>query len=60
MEVFLHLWDELDDLAGVCRHVVASAASELVEGAAPLLAAAAGLGLWLIDGVQRHLLRLSA
>jgi hypothetical protein len=60
MEVFLHLWDELDDLAGACRHVATSTASELVEGAAPLLAAASALGVWLIDGVTRHLLRLSA
>ena len=60
MEVFLHLWDEIDDLAGVCRHVVASTASELVEGAVPLLAAASALGVWLIDALQRHLLRLSA
>jgi hypothetical protein len=60
MEVFLHLWDELDDLTSVCRHVAISAAAEIVEGAAPVLATATALGVWLIDGVQRHLLRLSA
>jgi hypothetical protein len=38
-EFFLHLWDELDDVAGVCRHVATSAASELLV-AAPLIAAA--------------------
>jgi hypothetical protein len=39
-EFFLHLWDDLDDVAGVCRHVAASIAAELVAGAAPLIAAA--------------------
>lgn len=38
-EFFLHLWDELDDVAAVCRHATASAASELLA-AAPLIAAA--------------------
>ena len=38
-EFFLHLWDELDDVAGACRHVATSAASELIA-AAPLIAAA--------------------
>jgi hypothetical protein len=40
MEFFLHLWDELDDAAGVCRHVATSAASEITAAAAPLIAAA--------------------
>jgi len=39
-ERFLHLWDELDDLAGICRHVASSTAAELVADAAPLIAAA--------------------
>jgi hypothetical protein len=60
MEVFLHLWDELDDLASACRHVATSAASELADGAAPLLAAASAVGVWLFDGLYRQLLRLSA
>jgi hypothetical protein len=38
-ELFLHLWDEVDDIVGVCRHVASSAAAEIVA-AAPLLAAA--------------------
>ena len=41
-ETFLHLWDELDDLAGVCRHVASSAASEMLAVSAPLIAAASG------------------
>jgi hypothetical protein len=38
-EFFLHLWDEVDDVVGVCRHVASSAAAEIVA-AAPLIAAA--------------------
>jgi hypothetical protein len=59
MEVFLHLWDELDDLASAGRHVLTSAASEFVDGAAPLLTAASALGVWVLDGLYR-LSRLSA
>jgi hypothetical protein len=43
MEFFLHLWDELDDVAGACRHVATSAAAEVLEAAAPLIAAASAL-----------------
>jgi hypothetical protein len=60
MEIFLHLWDELDDLSGACRHLATSTASELLEGAAPLIAGASALGLWLLEGANRALLRLSA
>ena len=60
MEVFLHLWDELDDLTGVCRHLATSAAAELLEGSAPLLAGAAALGVSMLDGMYRQLLRFSA
>jgi hypothetical protein len=41
-ESFLHLWDELDDLVGVCRHMAAATAAEVVAAAAPLIAAASG------------------
>ncbi len=41
-EFFLHLWDELDDLIGVCRHVAAVTAEEVVAAAAPVIAAASG------------------
>ena len=41
-EFFLHLWDELDDIVGVCRHVAACTADEAVAAAAPLIAAASG------------------
>ncbi|HXY97058.1 MAG TPA: hypothetical protein VEH00_08815 [Steroidobacteraceae bacterium] len=59
MEVFLHLWDELDDLVSASRHVATSATSEFADGAAPLLAGAAALGVWVLDGLYR-LSRLSA
>ena len=29
MEIFLHLWDELDDVTAACRHVTASAMDEV-------------------------------
>jgi hypothetical protein len=38
MEILAHLWDELDDIAGVCRHVATSAALEVGAAAAPLIA----------------------
>ena len=60
MEIFLHLWDEIDDLSAACRHVATSVASELVEGAVPAVAAASALGVWALDGLYRQLLRLSA
>ena len=59
MEVFLHLWDELDDLASLCRHAATSTASELLDGAVPLVVSAAALGVGLLAGASR-LLRLTA
>jgi hypothetical protein len=41
-EFFLHLWDEWDDLTGLCRHVATEAAREAVAVAAPLLAVIGG------------------
>jgi hypothetical protein len=35
MEIFLNLWDELDDLAGACRHVATATAIELASVARP-------------------------
>jgi len=43
MEFLAHLWDEIDDVAGVCRHVATSAAAEVLATAAPLIAAATGI-----------------
>ena len=41
-EFFLHLWDELDDLVGICRHVATVTAAEVVAASAPVIAATAG------------------
>jgi hypothetical protein len=35
MEIFLNLWDELDDLVGACRHIATSTAIELTGVARP-------------------------
>jgi hypothetical protein len=43
MEFLLHLWDELDDVVGACRHVATSAVAEVVAADAPLIAAASAL-----------------
>ena len=59
MEIFLHLWDELDDLASLCRHAATSTAAEVFDGAAPLVAGAAALGVMMLEGASR-LLRLTA
>jgi hypothetical protein len=40
-EFFLHLWDDFDDIAGVCRHVTTAVAAEFVAAAAPVIAAVA-------------------
>lgn len=60
MEIFLQLWDELDDLTHAGRHVAASVAAEIVDGAVPLLAAASAVGVWVLDGLYRQLLHSSA
>jgi hypothetical protein len=36
MEIFLNLWDELDDLAGACRHIATSFALEAAALGRPL------------------------
>jgi len=59
MEIFLHLWDELDDLTSLCRHAATSTAHELLDGATPRLAGVAALGLWVIEG-YRQLVRYGA
>ena len=38
MEIFLNLWDELDDLAGACRHIATSFAIEATVLARPAAA----------------------
>ena len=60
MEVFLRIWDELDDLTGVCRLLATSTVAELLEGSAPLLAGLPALSVWMLDGMHRQQLRFSA
>jgi hypothetical protein len=36
MEIFLNLWDELDDLVGACRHLATSFALEAAALGRPL------------------------
>jgi hypothetical protein len=48
MEIFLHLLDELDDLAGACGHIARSAAAEAAALSAPLVAWGSALGVWLL------------
>ncbi len=48
VERLLLLWDELDDLVSVCRHVAVSAADEVASLAAPIGAAASALGAGLL------------
>jgi hypothetical protein len=38
MEIFLNLWDELDDLAHACRHIATSFALEAAALTRPLAA----------------------
>jgi hypothetical protein len=41
-EFFLHLWDEIDDLIGVCRHVATVTAAEVLAVSVPVIAATSG------------------
>jgi hypothetical protein len=55
-EMFLHAWDELDDMLGLCRHVATAAATEMLASSTPFIASVsgallAGAGtLWLAFG----------
>jgi hypothetical protein len=39
MEIFLNLWDEIDDFLGACRHIATSYAVEAATLARPAAAA---------------------
>ena len=41
-EFFLHLWDEIDDVVGVCRHLATVTAAEVLAASAPVIAATSG------------------
>jgi hypothetical protein len=38
MEIFLNLWDEIDDFAGACRHIATSFAVEAAALSRPMAA----------------------
>jgi hypothetical protein len=38
MEIFLNLWDEIDDFAGACRHIATSFAVEAAALSRPVAA----------------------
>jgi hypothetical protein len=40
MESLAYLWDELDDVAGACRHVATCTVAEVLVPALPFIAAA--------------------
>jgi hypothetical protein len=48
MEFLLHLWDEVDDLTGACRHLATYAVAEAAALSAPLVTAGSALGVWLL------------
>jgi hypothetical protein len=62
--VFLaHFWDELDDVAGACRHLATAALTETLAAAVPFIAAASGMLLACAGALllaREHLLRLAA
>jgi hypothetical protein len=48
MEFLLLWWDELDDLAHACRHLVSSALSEMATLSAPLASTASAIGAFVL------------
>jgi len=60
-EFLLHLWDDFDDVVGICRHLATVTAAELVAASAPLVAATSGTvlaGAATLLLSHRHLLKL--
>jgi hypothetical protein len=53
MERLLLLWDELDDLTGAARHLVATATTSLGALSMPLISAASALAIWFV-APQQH------
>jgi hypothetical protein len=47
-ETFLQLWDELDDILCVCRHLATWAATETLASAVPFMGALLGGGATLL------------
>ena len=42
MEFLAHLWDDLDDVAGACRHVATAVLTETLASAVPFIVATSG------------------
>jgi hypothetical protein len=60
VERLLLLWDELDDIAGACRHLALSAADDFASLDAPIAAAASTLAAGLLAlGWQAHIVAAS-
>ncbi len=59
-EMFLHTWDELDDLLHLCRHVATSAATETLAATAPFVAGITGAILAGCTLALQHLRELTA
>jgi hypothetical protein len=47
MEIFLHLWDELDDWSAACRHLTAATVEEVAQIPGLVSAAVAAFAVWL-------------
>jgi hypothetical protein len=43
MEFLAYLWDDLDDVAGACRHLATAVITETLAPAGPFIAAASGM-----------------
>ena len=48
MEVFLYLWDELDDVSAACRHMTVSAMDEVSQLSAAIGPAFTAFAVWLL------------
>jgi hypothetical protein len=64
MEFLAHFWDELDDVAGACRHLATAALAETLAAAVvPFIAAVSGMLLACAGALllaREHLARLTA
>ena len=63
MESLAYLWDELDDLAGACRHVASCTVAAVLVPAVPFIAAVSSVvlaGAATVLLVQRALLSFVA
>jgi hypothetical protein len=52
MEIFLNLWDEIDDFAGACRHIATSYAVEAAALSRPMAASLIALAAAPLAGIS--------